>query len=750
MWKRSQGKRRERRFLFINWPEGSTRRVLLLLVTAGCMFLAAWARLLPPKLAYVEGDTVERTIRAPRSGAYVDPEETEKAREEAAASVSDVYQRDPNALQDALTALDDIFDHFHRVRSDPELTDTTERVRALRNFDIRLSAETLELAASPSTSDSSLQRLHESVSGLVRRQMNREIRSNTDDLRKAREDLAQDARGLGLTSAFTAMAVEIGQAVLKHNLIYDHEQTESARQEKREIVKPVTHQVRAGEIIIFRGEEVRPRHIAMFQAVGLMQAMLDYTQALGMLVLFVLMVLLLGLYIMRFAPDSYADFGQLVTVAGLLVAVAFIYRTIEPTSWFEGGALTVAVTASMIVALLLNVQVAAATGVFLAMLLPVIAPGNDARLALMTIVCTVAGSFAVSRRGSMSGVIAWAAVLMALLNAAVMVASWEVFGMAVNVRMMIIAAIGGLASPMLAMGASVVLERLVGVTTDFRLMELGNPNEPILQRLIRDAPGSYQSSVMVGNLAEPAAEAIGANALLVRIAAMYHDIGKIRRPYFFVENQFGGDNPHDRLSPHLSALVIASHVKEGLELADEYGLPPVIKSFIPEHHGTSLARYFYDRARELADDPDQVNDGDFRYPGPKPQSRETALFMLADTVEAAARTLEQPTAQDIRELVDRLVDEKVRDGQLDESPLSFEDLATIKRSFASTLSSMFHHRVKYPDQLAREAARAQEEAEGPAETAAAAVAASEAAARRETAAEAEDAPAHPRMTEDDL
>ena len=747
MWKRSKGKRRERRFLLVNWPVGTTRRVLLLLVTAGCMFLAAWARLLPAKLAYVEGDTVERTIRAPRSGVYVDPEETDKAREEAGASVSDAYERDPNALQDVLTALDDIFRRFGEVRSDPELGDTTARMRVLRSFDIRLSPETLELAASPSTSDSSLQRLHESISGLARRQMAREIRSNTDDLRKAREELAQEARGLGLTSAFTAMAVEIGQAVLKHNRIYDHDKTETARQEKRESVKPVTHQVRAGEIIIFRDEEVRPRHIAMFQAVGLMQATVDYTQALGMLVTFTLMVLLLGMYVMRFAPDSYADFGQLLTIAGLLVVVAFTYRTIEPTSWFEGGALTVAVTASMVVALLLNVQVATATGVFMAMLLPVIAAGNDARLALMTILCTTAGSFAVSRKGSMSGVIARAAVLMALLNAAAMAAGWEVFGMTANTRMAIIAAIGGFASPMLAMGASVVLERMVGVTTDFRLMELGNPNEPILQRLIRDAPGSYQSSVMVGNLAEPAAEAIEANALLVRIAAMYHDIGKIRRPYFFVENQFGGDNPHDRLSPHLSALVIVSHIKEGLELADEYGLPPAVRSFIPEHHGTSLARYFYERARELADNPDQVQDSDFRYPGPKPQSRETALFMLADTVEAAARTLEQPTALDIQELVDRLVDEKIRDGQLDESPLSFSDVSVIKRSFVATLSSMFHHRVKYPDQLAREAARAQKEAARPAETAEA-----PAALPQEDAAgpEPSAAPAHDHMAEDDL
>jgi len=213
---------------------------------------------------------------------------------------------------------------------------------------------------------------------------------------------------------------------------------------------------------------------------------------------------------------------------------------------------------------------------------------------------------------------------------------------------------------------------------------------------------------MVGNLAEPAAEAIGANTLLVRTAAMYHDLGKVRRPYFFVENQFGGENPHDRLSPHLSALVIVSHVREGIELAEEYRLPREIIDFIAQHHGTTLVKYFHQEARKQADNPDLVQEAGFRYPGPKPQTREIALLMLADTVEAAARTLEKPTHADIQELVDRLVGEKVAEGQLDESPLSFRDLATVKRSFVNTISGMFHQRIKYPDQLLREAQRAQQ------------------------------------------
>lgn len=699
----------------MRWPEGATRRLLLALVTSGCLFLASWARLLPQKVDYVEGDTAVETIYAPRSGVYIDPEKTEQDREDAANSVPDVYDADPTATHDVLTAVDDIFDRFKEVRENPDLLDALSRVKALGELlDISLSTETRELAISESTPDTALDRVRDGVGDLVRREMAKGLRSNyPDDLRKAREDLTDNARALGYTSAFTAMAAEIGRAVLKNNRIYNDEKTKKAQEEKRDSVKEVTHQIRVDDPIIFAGEEVGPRHIAMFQAVGLMQVSIDYSQAAGTLFVFTLMVLLLGVYAMSVVPESYEDFGQLVTIAVFLVVVGFAYRTIEPTSWFEAGALTLAVTVSMTVALLMNVLLASATGVFLAVLLPVVAAGNDARLVLVTVVCTLGGVFVVSRKGSKSSVIARAAPLMALLAAVTMLAGSEVFGMTLSflrLRMVVIAAIGGFASPLLAMGASVALERLLGMTTDFRLMELGNSNEPVLQRLIAEAPGSYQSSVMVGNLAEPAAEAIGANGLLVRTAALYHDIGKIRRPYFFVENQFGGDNPHDRLSPHLSALVIISHVKDGVELAEEYGLPTAVRNFIPEHHGTTMVQYFYAAARELADDPQDVQASNFRYPGPKPQSRETAVLMLADTVEAAARTLENPSQQEVQDLVDRLVDERVKDGQLDESPISFKDVAAVKRSFVSTLGSMFHQRVKYPDQIIREAQKAEQEA----------------------------------------
>jgi putative nucleotidyltransferase with HDIG domain len=201
---------------------------------------------------------------------------------------------------------------------------------------------------------------------------------------------------------------------------------------------------------------------------------------------------------------------------------------------------------------------------------------------------------------------------------------------------------------------------------------------------------------MVANIAEPAAAAVGADPILTRTACMYHDIGKLKRSYFFVENQFGAENPHERLSPHLSALVIMSHVKDGMELAEEMKVPPVVASVIPQHHGTGLASFMYQRAQAEAAAGEEVRESDFRYPGPKPQTRENAIIMLADTVEAAARTLEEPTRPKIEALVNRLVDARIADGQLDESPLTFADITVIKHSFVSTVAGMFHQRLAYP------------------------------------------------------
>ncbi len=252
---------------------------------------------------------------------------------------------------------------------------------------------------------------------------------------------------------------------------------------------------------------------------------------------------------------------------------------------------------------------------------------------------------------------------------------------------------GGAAAGILALATLPLAESNFGFLTEFRLLELMSPSSPLLQKLLLEAPGSYQHSLIISNLVDQAVTNIGGNALLARVGALYHDVGKLKRPQFFVENQFAGENPHDTLSPHLSYLIITSHVRDGLDLVREYGLPKALEPFVLEHHGTTVLSYFYKRALEDSDTLEELN---FRYAGPRPQSKETAVLMIADAVESASRTLVEPSQGSIRAMIDRLIEQRLQDDQLADSPLNFNDLEVIANTFERLLTAILHRRVSYP------------------------------------------------------
>jgi len=256
----------------------------------------------------------------------------------------------------------------------------------------------------------------------------------------------------------------------------------------------------------------------------------------------------------------------------------------------------------------------------------------------------------------------------------------------------------GACAPLLALGAIFLLEKPFDITSHVRLLELSNPREPLLQRLQAEAPGTYYSSVIVANLAEAAAQTIGADTLLARVGAIYHDIGKLRRPGLFVENQFllGTEDAHSRLSPYLSALVIIAHVRDGVELARRHGLPRPLQEIIEEHHGTSLVSYFYHQARARQPSP-PPQEGHYRYEGHRPRSKESAIVMLADALQAAAKSLADPNPERMESLVEGIIAERLQDGQLQECELTFHDLSEIKESFIRGLRGLhLHTRVEYP------------------------------------------------------
>jgi len=356
--------------------------------------------------------------------------------------------------------------------------------------------------------------------------------------------------------------------------------------------------------------------------------------------------------------------------------------------------------ATMSIAILIGVDVALLVAVVLAIFVAILVdPTLSTSFGLQTGIVALFGGFvgvySVSHLSQRSD-LARAGLFVSAVNVLMVSAIALTTGMRLSVWLvgLLLGTVNGVASSFLTVGALHWFESGFRITSSVRLLELSNPNRPLLKRLLMEAPGTYHHSILVGNLAEAAAEAVHADATLVRVGSMYHDIGKLKRPYFFIENQFTQDNPHDKIAPTLSSLIITSHVKDGLELAKENKLPQQLQDIISQHHGDGLVSFFYHKALE---ENDEVPEEAFHYEGPKPQTKEAALVALADNVEAAVRSMKQPTPGRVEGLIRKIIKDRLNDGQLNQCDLTFQDLDRIAMAFVRVLSGIFHSRVEYPE-----------------------------------------------------
>jgi putative nucleotidyltransferase with HDIG domain len=504
-----------------------------------------------------------------------------------------------------------------------------------------------------------------------------------------------------LTDDQARVAYKIGSHFLVANLHYNALETNGRQEQAMANVPLAKDQVLAGERIIDSHERISKQHIDKLNSFAMARAERKESVGWGtwilfrlsqfFFVLFVLGILLAFMYKTRTeivsSPKQLLLIGLMFLTSALTIFVVNELKLPLLILPITTGIIIIAVFFDIYVGLFYAISVSLLTGAM---------RGYEYGITFISLFAGVLAILSVSRVRTRRWVLRTMGVIMVAYVLATFVhdnlnylpfreilANWG-YGL-----------INGFLSPIFAYGLIMILEYAFNMTTDMTLLELSDLNHPLLRQLAMQAPGTYHHSIMVGNLAEAAAESIGGNSLLARVGAYYHDIGKMEKPEYFVENQQRGRNPQEKLTPTMSSLVLLNHVRRGSEMAREFRLPKVIEAFIYEHHGTSLMNYFYQKAVEQSKG-EYVSDTEFRYPGPRPQSRETAIVMLADAVEAMSRTLKDPSPSRIKQIVEHMVDERFKSGELDDSPLTLQDLSRISEAFQKILIGLFHRRIDYP------------------------------------------------------
>ncbi len=648
------------------------------------------------RLILEEGDIAPRDIRAPERVTYESAIRTAEQQDAAERAVEPVYTPpDASLARQQLQRTQQVLDYLGSVRADTIATPSQRRAWVLA---------VPELADLPINTADTLLSLSEESWGRIQL----EILSVVDEmmrqgvvegyLEKARQSIPS-LISLDLSVQEAEVTAALAQRLITVNSFYDAEATQAAREQARESVGTVVRTYEAGEIIVREGQRVGALELEALQRLGLQRSRTEWPTVIGQATLAVLSVLLLGSLLLRFHPSLLQDWRESLLLALLLSLFLFLARLMVPDRTvlrylFPGSALAMLVTAA------LGPFAGAVSSIFLGAAAGLVGD-QSLEIAVYTTAAGLTAAVSLGKGNNLSTIFR-SGLLVSLANVLVLVGfhlspnGADILNMAMHV---LVAVTNGLVSASLALGMLFLIGPLFDIITPFRLIELSRPDHPLLQRLLREAPGTYHHSLMVANLAEQAAEQIGADALLTRVGAYYHDIGKITRPYFFIENQMDGPNPHERLDPYASANAITRHVKDGLELARRYNLPSRVRDFIPQHHGTKRIGFQYERALEQAGgDPEQVNEAKFHHQGPKPQSKEAALLMLADGCEAIVRARRPQTPEELVQAVDQIFDSTIRSGQLDECPITLEELNVARQSFISNLKGVFHPRIRYPDQ----------------------------------------------------
>jgi len=668
-----------------------TRRIVLGLAFFSLFMIILSTDFISDKISLQVGQVSDRDVLSPRTVSYVDAIKTKKLEAEVMTSVASVYDLDVAVTAQAEEGVGAIFRAARVVAADTSLTSSEQKADKLQAL-LTVSLPRAVLSGLGDLDEAGLKKTEDQTRSILRKYLQRGVRE--DDLDITRKHVVIEAEGMNLGKDAEAAVAGIAQALLKPNFILNVRETDKRKQAALASMEQVRETVKKGQVLVRRGDVVTSEQINAMEELGLHRGEINETRVFGLAIfVLIIMALMLG-YLYKFAPEIFANDLSMVLL-GLIVLVTLLLG--KAAHYYSDFAAPVAAGA-LLTAILIDSRLGVFFSIALTLLFGVVVD-HDLRAVAVALVGSLTGVYTVSKMHhgySLTRTGVWIAAMNFLT-----IASTGLLEQINATQIMFQGLQGifsGIASAIITIGLLPYLEHTFSVTTPFKLLELTNPSNPLLQRLLLDAPGTYHHSILVGNLAETAADVIGAEPVTVRVGAYYHDIGKIKRPYFFVENQVEGENPHDKIAPSLSTLIVTSHIKDGVELCRDYKLPQVVVDIVQQHHGTMLVSYFYKRATEN-EHSECIIEADFRYEGPCPQTKEAALVMLADACEAAVRSLSKPTLNRIEATVRKMIRQRLQDGQLDDCNLTLKDLKTIGDVFIRVLSSMFHTRIEYPDAL---------------------------------------------------
>ena len=643
---------------------------------------------LPDKVALQLGEVSDRDVLVPRTVSYVDAAKTKKLEMEVLASVANVYDLDLSSVAKIEEEAGSIFQATRAVIADRTLTQQgrVDRIRQLLPLGLPEQV-TSELATFTPTE---LAQLEDHSRALLRKYLQRGVRA--DEIDGIRRMLVLDVEKLGLGKSGETALVGITQKLLRPNFILNLRETELRKNIALKNIDPVRVSVKTGQVLIHRGDVVTPEQMQAMEELGLHRGQMAIEKLIGLSVfLLILMTMFLG-YLYKLMPQVYGQDKHLV----LLGVILLITLLLGKAAHFYADFSAPLAAGSLITTVLVGPRVGLIFTVMIAMLYGIIAD-QSLRIVAFVMMGGFAGIFSISRTTQGYNLVR-AGLAVAVVNLLVVLATGVMGEFKWNEIILegVQGIVGGAIAAIVTTGLIPYLEQGFRITTAEKLLSFARPNHELLQRLLLEAPGTYYHSVLVGNLAETAAEKIGADPVVVRVGAYYHDIGKIKRPGFFIENQGGGENPHSRIAPSLSTMIVTSHIKDGIDLCKDHRLPDILVDIVQQHHGTTLVSYFYKQA-SAAEHGECIIEEDFHYEGPKPQTKEAALIMLADGCEAAVRSLSKPNSNRIENTVRRVILERLHTGQLNECDLTLRDLSIIGDIYIKVLCSTCHSRIEYPE-----------------------------------------------------